>query len=89
MRGRRAHEGRGVDGQRRNADDASEARFAIRVSSSLQAQASGGKKKNAGDSLISFPAFSLEIRESWDSEKGRAVPREFRTGRAPGADDVP
>ena len=65
MRGRRAHEGRGVDGQRRNADDASEARFAIRVSPSLQAhQASGGKKKNAGDFLVSFPAFSLEIRES-------------------------
>jgi hypothetical protein len=63
-RGRRAHEGRGVDGQRRNADDASEARFAIRVSPSLQAQASGGKKKNAGDFLVSFTAFSLEIRES-------------------------
>lgn len=84
MRGRRVHEGRGVDGQRRNADDASEARFAIRVSPSLQAQASGGKKKNAGDSLISFPAFSLEIRESWDSEKGRAVPREFRDGKGSG-----
>lgn len=63
MRGRRAHEGRGVDGQRRNADDASEARFAIRVSPSLQAQVRG-KKKNAGDFIVSSQAFSLEIRES-------------------------